>query len=167
MARFDSTDARILLALCDTPRATGVQLATRLGLARNTVQARLSRWETDEVLAPIDRCVSPADLRHPLRASIAVVVDQHKLEDVIARLRSVPEVIEALGISGSADLHVSVAATDSDDLYRIAGQVLAVPGVERTTVSVVMREAIRYRTQPLLERLVAAKDRRASSRPES
>ncbi|MCD7053095.1 Lrp/AsnC family transcriptional regulator [Rhodococcus sp. BH2-1] len=153
MAKFDRTDARILLALCDEARATGVQLATMLNLARNTVQARLSRWETGKTLAPIDRCVSPRDLGYPLRAFVSAVVDQHQLESVITHLHAIPEVIEVVGVSGAADLHIEVAATDTDDMYRIAGLVLAVSGVDRTTVSFVMRPAIPYRTRPLLERV--------------
>ncbi|ALG83331.1 Lrp/AsnC family transcriptional regulator [Gordonia phthalatica] len=153
MARLDRTDARILQALCEFPRATGVQLAGLVNMARNTVQSRLGRWDTEELLAPFDRRVNPRDLGFPLRAYIAVVVDQHRLESVVASLGAIPEVLEVVGISGAADLHLLVAAADADDLYRIAGYVLAVPGVTRTTVSVVMHEAIPYRTLPLIERL--------------
>ena len=153
MGRFDRTDARILRALCEFPRATGVQLAELVGLARNTVQTRMGRWDAEGSLTPMDRRVSPADLGFPLRAYIAVVVDQHRLEQVVDRLGDIPEVLEVVGISGIADLQVLVATADADDLYRIAGHVLAVPGVERTTVSVVMHEAIPYRTLPLIDRL--------------
>jgi DNA-binding Lrp family transcriptional regulator len=130
MTRLDRTDARLLLALCDAPRATGVQLATKLNLARNTVQARLARW-----------------------AFITAVVDQHRLEDVIAALETVTQVTQVTGLSGAADLLIGVVATDADDLYRVAGLVLAVPGVERTTMSVAMHEVVAYRTRPLLEQL--------------
>jgi DNA-binding Lrp family transcriptional regulator len=153
MARLDRTDARILLALCDAPRATGVQLAAMLNLARNTVQARLARWDQDRVLAPIDRCVSPRDLGYPLKAFITAVVDQHQLEDVLAALETIAQVTQVTGLSGAADLLIAVAAIDTDDLYRLAGLVLAVPGVQRTTMSVAMHEVVEYRTRPLLEQL--------------
>ncbi|HET7741617.1 MULTISPECIES: Lrp/AsnC family transcriptional regulator [unclassified Mycolicibacterium] len=153
MTRLDRTDARILLALCDAPRATGVQLASMLNLARNTVQSRLARWDQDKVLAPIDRCVSPRDLGYPLKAFITAVVDQHQLEDVLAALQTIAQVTQVTGLSGAADLLIAVAATDADDLYRLAGLVLAVPGVQRTTMSVAMHEVVAYRTRPLLEQL--------------
>lgn len=153
MTQFDRSDARLLLALCDTPRATGVQLAAALQMARNTVQSRLARWEERRVLSPMDRLISTRDLGYTLRAYISAVVDQHRLEPIIALLGDIPEVIEVIGISGDADLLVAVAAVDADDLYRVAGLVLAVPGIERTTMSVAMRDAIPYRTRPLLERL--------------
>ena len=153
MTRLDRTDARLLLALCDAPRATGVQLAALLNLARNTVQARMSRWDQDKILAPIDRCVSPRDLGYPLQAFITAVVDQHRLDEVIAQLQTIAQVTQVTGISGIADLLIAVVATDADDLYRVAGLVLAVPGVERTTMSVAMHEVVAYRTRPLLEQL--------------
>ncbi|GAB3231538.1 Lrp/AsnC family transcriptional regulator [Mycolicibacterium hippocampi] len=153
MTKLDRTDARLLLALCDAPRATGVQLAATLNLARNTVQARLSRWEQEKVLAPIDRCVSPRDLGYPLKAFITAVVDQHQLEDVLAALETIAQVTQVTGLSGAADLLIAVVATDADDLYRLAGLVLAVPGVQRTTMSVAMHEVVAYRTRPLLEQL--------------
>jgi DNA-binding Lrp family transcriptional regulator len=54
------------------------------------------------------------------------------------------------------DLLVRVAARDADDLYRIAGQLLATDGVERTTTSLVMRTLVEHRVTPLLERAARA-----------
>jgi hypothetical protein len=51
---------------------------------------------------------------------------------------------------GAADLLVRVASRDADDLYRVAGQVLATNGVERTETALVMREMVSYRVAPLL-----------------
>ncbi|MDT7653420.1 MAG: hypothetical protein QOI36_4826, partial [Pseudonocardiales bacterium] len=42
---IDATDARLLLALAESPRASVLALAERLGLSRNTVQARLAGLE--------------------------------------------------------------------------------------------------------------------------
>src|SRR3712207_6876560 len=47
----DATDARLLLALGEDPRASVMALSQRLGLARNTVQARLARLESNGALA--------------------------------------------------------------------------------------------------------------------
>ena len=43
MSLIDPLDARILLALDDDPAATILSLSRTLGVARNTVQARLKR----------------------------------------------------------------------------------------------------------------------------
>ncbi len=56
------------------------------------------------------------------------------------------------GISGPNDLLIQVVATDADDLYRIAGQILAIPDIQRTSTALVMRDLVDYRLTPLLRR---------------
>lgn len=153
MTDLDKTDARLLLALCAKPRATGVELATTLGLSRNTVQARLGRWDDKGSLTPIDHRVPPKSLGRPLQAFVTAQVNQHTLAAVTQHLRTIPEVLEVFGLSGAADMHIRIAAVDADDLYRIAGLILDIPGVERTNMSIAMSELIQYRTKPLLEQL--------------
>ncbi|BDT85315.1 Lrp/AsnC family transcriptional regulator [Nocardia cyriacigeorgica] len=149
----DATDARLLLELVDNPRATGVELAARLGLSRNTVQARLARWEANGVLASFERRVEARALGYPLAAFVAVVVDQHKLDPVVDELAEVPEVTEVCGMTGATDLTVRVVARNADDLYRITGRILKIPGVERTNMALVMRELVGPRISPLLQRI--------------
>ncbi|WP_032387077.1 Lrp/AsnC family transcriptional regulator [Rhodococcoides fascians] len=153
MTDLDKTDARLLLALCAKPRATGVELATTLGLSRNTVQARLGRWDDKGSLTPIDHRIPPKSLGRPLQAFVTAQVNQHTLAAVTEHLRTIPEVLEVFGLSGAADMHIRIAAVDADDLYRIAGLILDIPGVERTNMSIAMSELIQYRTKPLLEQL--------------
>ena len=93
-----------------------------------------------------------AMLGYPLAAYITTQVTQRQLDEVAAALASIPEVLQVDGVSGGIDLLVHVVATDTDDLYRIAGQVLAIPGVERTNTDLVMRELVSYRLTPLLRR---------------
>lgn len=148
----DTTDARLLLALAESPRATVLALAERTGLARNTVQARLAGLETRGVLGSFERRIDTASLGYPMTAFVMVQVTQRMLAEVADALREVPEVLEVLGLSGPTDLLVRVAARDADDLYRIAGQLLATDGVERTNTSLVMRTLVEHRVAPLLER---------------
>ena len=57
-----------------------------------------------------------------------------------------------LSYARGAGALVHTVAADADDLYRIAGQILAIPGVERTNTALVMRELVSYRITPLLQR---------------
>jgi DNA-binding Lrp family transcriptional regulator len=150
--RIDPTDARLLLALVEQPRATAIALTGQTGLSRNTVQARLAKLERQGVLNSLERQIPPAMLGYRLTAFITTQVTQRRLDEVAAALADIPEVLQVHGISGQIDLLVHVVATDADDLYRIAGQILAIPGVERTNTALVMRELVNYRIMPLLRR---------------
>jgi DNA-binding Lrp family transcriptional regulator len=152
MHNLDATDARLLLALSDNPRATGLDLSQRLGLSRNTVQARLAGLEARDGLQPFDTRVQPASLGYPLTAFITTQVNQHRLSSVTDELAAIPEVIEVHGLTGATDLLVRVVARDPDDLFRISESVLRIPGVERTSIALSMRAMVEYRVAPLLHR---------------
>ena len=152
MNTVDTTDAHLLRALCDEPRSTFVALATRLGLSRNTVQSRMSRLEESNTLLSFDRRIEPAALGYPLTAFIDVHLQQRRLAEIVEQLKLIPEIVEAHGMSGQADLLVRVVCTDADDLFRIDGTILAVDGVERTATSLVMSELIPFRARQLLDR---------------
>ncbi|HEY1705164.1 MAG TPA: Lrp/AsnC family transcriptional regulator [Trebonia sp.] len=149
--RIDPSDVRLLLALVAHPRATALALAAQTGLSRNTVQARLATLEKQGVLDSFERQIPPALIGYPLTAYITIQVTQRRLDEVAAALASIPEVLQVEGISGQTDLLVHAVASDADDLYRIAGQILAIPGVERTETALVMRELVSYRITPLLQ----------------
>ena len=156
MADVDATDARLLLALAEDPRASVMALSQRLGLARNTVQARLARLENNGVLAPLDRRVRPEAFGYRLGAYVTVQVVQRSLAEVSGALADIPEVLEVIGLSGVADLLVHVVARDADDLWRISEHLLAIPGVQRIDTALAMRHFVEHRVAPLLERAAGA-----------
>ncbi|WP_181783595.1 Lrp/AsnC family transcriptional regulator [Pseudonocardia pini] len=147
---IDGIDARLLRALVANPRGTALALAEAAGLSRNTVQTRLARLEERGVLRSEERRIDPAALGYPLTAYVTVTVVQRRLTPVADALAAVPEVLEVLGMTGEGDLLVQAVARDADDLYRIAGRLLAIDGVERTTTSLVMRRLVDHRVTQLL-----------------
>lgn len=150
MHRIDDTDRRILLALDEDPRMTVLLLAQKTGLARGTVQARLERYRTSGLLRLASTLVPPAALGRGLAATVAAELDQHLLDEAVAALARVPEVLECHAPAGSIDLLCHVVARDPDDLYRVAEEIRLCPGIVRTSTSVYLREVIGYRTRPLL-----------------
>lgn len=148
----DGTDTRLLLALARDPRRTVVALAQTLGLSRNTVQARMTRLEKNSTFLSFERRINPAALGYPLTAFIHIHVDQRKLAAVTGHLADIPEVLEAHGLTGQADILVRAVSVDAEDLFRINGKILACDGVERCDTSLAMHELIPYRMEPLLER---------------
>lgn len=151
--RVDEIDARILRALSADPRATVVGLAETTKLARNTVHSRLTRLESGGALGSFERRIDPASLGFPLTAFILAAVTQRKLASIADALSEIPEVVEVHGLSGVTDLLVHIVARDADDLYRIAGQILVIDGVEKTTTGLAMRRLVDYRLTPLLDQI--------------
>ena len=152
MSAYDAVDRALLSSLATDPRATVVALADRLGLSRNTVQARMARLEESGAFLSYERSIDPTPLGYPLEAFISVHVRQKRLRGVVDEIGDIPEVIQAHGLSGAVDLLVRVVCRDAHDLFRIDGEILAIDGVERTETSLAMGELIPYRLRPLLGR---------------
>lgn len=155
MHNLDSSDIALVLALSADPRSTTVALAERLGLSRNTVQARLAKLESAGLFDSFDRSINTVALGYPLTAFIEVHVKQKQLASIVRQLATVPEIIQAFGLSGRSDLLVRVVCRGADDLFRIDALILACPGVKRTQTSLSMGELIPFRLEPLLQRGLA------------
>ncbi|ACZ31114.1 transcriptional regulator, AsnC family [Xylanimonas cellulosilytica DSM 15894] len=152
MRSYDAVDLAILAALADDPRATVAALAQALRMSRNTIHARLVQLEKAGAFLDFDRCVDPHYLGHSLTAFLEVEVRQKELARIVAELRQIPEVVQAFGRSGTADLRVQLVCRDTDHLFRIDAAILAIDGVERTETSLAMGELIPYRLRPLMEK---------------
>jgi DNA-binding Lrp family transcriptional regulator len=152
MRQIDAVDARILLALDADPRATTVALADRLGLARNTVHARLRRLEEDGQLGEHSRRVAPADLGYPLMALITLAISQRVGQPTSEAILRIPEVVELLVTTGDGDLMARVVARDTADLHRITNLLLEAPGVVRSNTTIVLEEVQSASVRSLLER---------------
>lgn len=151
MERIDPLDARILLALDDDPEATTLALARSLGIARNTVHARLRRMTDGGALRTFSRRVDPAAMGYELVAFISIAISQASGGSAVVGLQSVPEVIEIHAMTGEYDFLVKVVARDTPDLLRITNAMLTIDGVVRTNTAISLVEAMPMRIRPLLE----------------
>lgn len=156
MQHLDTTDLRILSAMCARPKASAVALATELSLSRNTVQARLVRLESNGALLPFEQRVNPAALGFGLVSFVHIHVQQRLLGQIVEQLKAIPEIIEAHGVTGSADILARVVASGAEELFRVNGQILAIEGVERADTSLSMAELIPHRTTSLMDLRLAA-----------
>ena len=156
MTSVDNTDRRILLALVDEPRASNAAIAERLGLARNTVQSRVAALEHNDVLRNYDRRLHASSIGYPLTVFMATHVDQPRVVEVVEALSQIPEIVQAHGLSGQADILLRLVCKDTDDLYRVNQEVLATEGVIRTETWLSMGELIPFRLSPVLQRDLGA-----------
>jgi DNA-binding Lrp family transcriptional regulator len=152
MPNIDATDARILLALDDEPEATTLSLSRALGIARNTVHARLRKLVERDLLGSPSQRVNPASLGYGLTAFLRLSITQSNADATIAALTAIPEIVEILAITGEGDLQARVVARDPAHLYRLTTGILEIDGVTRSSTALAMAEIVPNRMRPLLER---------------
>jgi DNA-binding Lrp family transcriptional regulator len=148
---IDELDARLIATLREQPRVGLLEVARRLGVARGTVQARLSKLEARGVITGYGPEVDPGAMGYGIQAFVLLELAQGRLAEATAALRDVPEVIEADAISGPQDLLCRLVARDTEHLQEVVNHLLATTAIRRSTSYIVLSQQVRPRTGPLVE----------------
>lgn len=157
--KIDALDSALLAELASDPRAPILDLAQRLNIARNTVQARMKRLEASGAVRGYPPNVNLQALGFVVHAFVGIETDQNKMDDIIEALQSFPNVLEVHATTGRADLLVRIAAQSQQDLLGIIQQVHSIGGVRHTETMLAMATPIEYRSLPLVEHLTKTTDR--------
>lgn len=132
----------LLTELFGTTRPNVLALSRRLGIARNTVQARLDRLHDDGVIAGYGPVVRPAGLGYGVLAFVTLQIAQGAGEQVVAGLGQIPEVLEVHKITGPNDLLCRLVTRSNEDLERVIERILALPGITRTSTNLALASPI-------------------------
>ena len=138
----DALDHDLLALLAVNARESTADLARRLGVARTTVVARLSRLEREGVISGYT-----VRLRHDLAQSglsafVGITVQPRSGADVVRLLQRVPEVKQLDSVSGQFDYVALLRADSAERLDALLDQIRALDGVQQTTTSVVLSRRI-------------------------
>lgn len=157
--KLDFLDSALLRELASDPRAPILDLAARLKVARNTVQARMKRLETSGAVRGYPPDVNLQALGFAVHAFVGIETDQNRMDDIIDALRAFPHVLEAHATTGRADLLVRIAARTQQDLLDMIKGVHAIGGVRHTETMLAMATPIEYRALPLVDQITGCRER--------
>ena len=150
---IDRLDAEIIRRLTENARAGIAELATRLGVARNTVQSRVRRLEEAGLITGYSPTLDLEVAGVVFEALVGMELDQRRLADVVTALTGMPQVLEVNTLAGREDLLVRVAALTHTGLQDAVTTMIAIRGVRHTTTTLIVSTPVRYRTQPVLDLL--------------
>lgn len=153
--QLDDLDLALLRLLVEEPRAGMREYARVLGVARGTVQSRISRMERGGLVLSYTPELQPARLGFDVLAFVHLHLAQGKLDAVVTELLRVPEVLEVHSTTGEGDLLCRVVARDNGHLEELVQLLLSMPGVVRTRTEIALKQRIAYRMLPLVHRAQA------------
>ncbi|SNS82779.1 Lrp/AsnC family transcriptional regulator [Rhodococcoides kyotonense] len=153
MLKIDRLDIELLGVLARNARAGIVELASTLGVARNTVQARLTRMTDDHLLSGFRPELDLTEIGIAVQAFMALELQQGQLRAVVDALTSMPEILEIHATTGREDLLVRVATATQADLQNLIQEVVSITGVSHSNTTLALTTPLPYRIQPLLEHL--------------
>lgn len=139
---LDGIDLRLLKALEASPRAGMLSLARAVNVARNTAQAHLDRLLEAGVITGFGPEVDLRRVGYAVSAFVNLQISQGRGRTVGEALVNVPEVIEAWMTTGPSDLICWVVARNNDHLGELIAKMLEIPGVTRTTTSLMLATPI-------------------------
>ncbi len=116
---LDDTDRRLLRELVADARIPNNALAQRAGIAPSTCLGRVRALRHSGVIRGYHADVDPAALGRPIQAMISVRLQSHArghIPDFMAKIATLPEVLNVFFLGGADDFHVHIAATSTDNL---------------------------------------------------
>ncbi len=150
MGPLERVDLDLLNALADNHAARSWRSPNGSGCPATRSRRGWPPW-SPAASSVVGAAIPPLALGLPIEAMVSVTVRQAELPRITQAIATLPEVVQAYGMSGQVDLLVRVAARDTQHLFDVDARILAIDGVERTETSLVMGEVIGYRIRPLLE----------------
>ncbi len=139
---MDETDRRLIDLLRADARAPTTRLARALGMSRTTVQSRLERLERSGVIAGYTVRLAESHERGLIQAYVMMTVSHRRANDVAAAARRLSAVRRLQAVSGPFDLVAAVAASSVAEMDAAIDALGDIPGVERTTSSIVLASKI-------------------------
>ena len=138
---MDDLDRRLIAALRVDGRAPLSQLAQTLGVSRGTVQNRLDRLiSADVILGFTVRVKNRADADR-IRAIMMIEVSGKNTRQVAGSLRGLPQISKLHSTNGAFDLIAEIEVDNLMEFDRVLSTVRSIEGIARSETSLLLAPA--------------------------
>jgi len=134
----DQLDRDLVSLLQANARESTANLARKLGVARTTVLARLSRLEREGVIVGYTVRLGQDETDRGVHAYVGITTEPKAGRDVSRRLARVPELRQLCSVSGEFDLIAQLRAESMPRLDALLDEIGEIDGVIKTNTSVVL-----------------------------
>ena len=135
---MDQMDRQLLALLQANAREPTSSIARKLGISRSTVQSRLIRLEQSGVIGGYTVRLFDEYAQSRVRAHVLLTVAPKLTPRISAELNKIPEVTALYSISGTYDMIAIIAADNTSRLDKLIDEIGNIPGIERTTTSIIL-----------------------------
>ena len=146
---LDEIDAKILELLQRNGRMKRSDVAAEVDLSISAVSERMRKLEERNVIEGYTAVVDAKRLRLDITAFIRVSVDgSEHYDDFVEEVRDMDHVLELHSITGAGSHLMKVRTANTTALERFLSEIQALPGVSKTTTSIVLSTFKETRTVP-------------------
>jgi Lrp/AsnC family transcriptional regulator for asnA, asnC and gidA len=138
MYEFDKTDIKIVNLLLEDGRMSASEMSRRMGdISERAIRYRVDRM-IEEGVIQISAVVSPEALGLNIKADVWLEVEADKVLEVAKKMAAFENVTYVACSIGQNDISIQVVAKDTSEVYYFVTEVIRkVPGVRKTTTSIV------------------------------
>jgi Lrp/AsnC family leucine-responsive transcriptional regulator len=146
---IDEIDAKILELLQRRGRMQRSDVAEKVDLSISAVSERMRKLEARGVIEDYTAVVDAKRLRLDITAFIRVSVDgSEHYSNFVDEVKDMDHVLEVHSITGAGSHLMKVRTADTTALERFLSDIQALPGVSKTTTSIVLSTFRETRTVP-------------------
>lgn len=135
---MDDTDRELIGLLRDDARMPVVALASKLRIARATVQNRLARLEGDGTILGYTVRLKPSAEATRIRAIMTVAVEGNRASEVRNKLRGHPNVYALHSTNGRWDIVAELRADTLESFDRVLNAIRLIDGIATTETSILL-----------------------------
>jgi Lrp/AsnC family transcriptional regulator, leucine-responsive regulatory protein len=137
--QIDDTDAKIISALSIDSRRSYADVGAEVGLSTAAVHERVKKLIDRGVIERFALRIAPEKVGLHFTAFVAIRNDgSDDCKNIAALMHAMPEVLELHSVAGEYDLLIKVRTTHARGLEDVLYKIKAIPGVLRTTSTVVL-----------------------------
>lgn len=131
-------DRQLIELLKGDARASVASLARKLGVARSTINARLSRLESDGVIAGYTVRLGQTAERPAITAHVLLEASAKRADALIRELKGLPAIRGLYAISGAFDYLAIVETPSTHEMDAILDRIGRIEGVARTQTHIAL-----------------------------
>lgn len=164
MYDFDRIDVQIVNMLLEDGRMPASEIARRVGASERVVRYRIDHMVENAVIQ-VSAVVNPEAFGLTIKADVWLEVDSDQIPSVARRLAKYDTVTYVASGIGENDISIQLVAADTQEIYHFITEVVRkIPGVRRTTTSIVpiiIKDVYQWRVP---ERVIKQTTRKQPSR---
>ena len=135
---LDNTDRRLISLLRMNARLSTSELARQLDISRSTIQSRLRRLETRNIISGYTVQFNEEYEKRLLKSHVMLKLVQKLTGPTYVALSKLPQVTALYSISGEYDMIAVLSAESAGELNQVIDRIGNLEGIERTNSSVIL-----------------------------
>lgn len=142
--KIDGIDRIILKHLMEDARTPILSIAREIGISGAAIHQRLRKLESSSLIAGSKFIINPKVLGYSTLAFVGIFLNTaSKYEEVIKRLKEIPEVVESHYTTGNYSILIKILCKDNEHLMKLLSQkIQSIKGISSTETFISLDQKI-------------------------